>query len=217
MKWFNKSRIKMTTLTLIQTSHKTTKNSFTNSITCSKNNLSINRCNLRMRCRIKLLDHLELKGIFRHKTMQRCMILGHSNSFHNLTLTIFMFWKSSCKIYKWKWVNSRTKNIVWVKKRCRWKIKLKRLSNIIKLSFIRLHQLKLLQHKLLQLMDLALVQYLLLEASAKRIQWALMIIHNNSSSTIQHIQTSQMPKAQFNQMPTKATSVKFILCTRNSS
>jgi len=204
----------MITLTFNLINLKTMKNSFTNSIKCSKNNWKINKFNLRMQCRIKLLVHLELKDLFKHKTTLKFMIHNHSSSFPNSIVMICTSWKSSCKICKWKWVSWRTRSIVWVKKNFKWKTKLKRSSITTKQSFIRLHLLK--RHKLVKMEWLLDLCQLLEESIHKRIPSVFMINNNNNSSTIQLIQTSQTLKAQCNRKQTRATLEKFILCTRSS-
>ena len=213
MRLSSKLQIRMITLTFNLIYLKTMKNSFINSTKYSKNNWEINKFNLRMQCRTKLMVHLELKDSSKHKTTLKIKNHYHSNSFPNSIVTICTSWKSSYKICKWKWVSLKTKNIVWVKKNFKWKTKPKRSSITTKQSFIRLHLLKRL--KLVKMEWLLHLYQLLEESIHKRIPSAFMI-NNNNSSTIQLIQISQMLKALCNPKQTKATLEKFILCTRSS-
>ena len=121
----NKLPIIVITLTFNLTKfYKTMKNLFTSSTKFSKSNWKINKFNLRMLCKIKQLVLLELEDILKHKIMLKIKIY-RSNNFHNSIVTICTFWKNSCKIFKWKWGNLKTKNTVWLKKSFRWRTKLK--------------------------------------------------------------------------------------------
>jgi hypothetical protein len=102
--------------------YKTMKNSFTSSIKFSKNNWKINKFNLRMLCKINQLVLLELEDTLKHKIMLKIKI-HLSNNFHSSIVTICTSWKNSCKIFKWKWVNLKMRNTVWLKKSFRWRTK----------------------------------------------------------------------------------------------